>query len=79
MPTIHHTITNIGHRFGYQSGLDERSGQKSTLFQYGIVFRVCLMFSQISQNIKQRQVLTKKVFYKKGMSLLRNKDHLRQA
>ena len=46
-------LTNIGHRFVHQSGLDENSGQTSTFVRQGIVFRVYLMFSQIgkTQNI----------------------------
>ena len=33
-------LTNIGHRFGHQSGLHESSGRDSTTFLYGIAFHV---------------------------------------
>ena len=44
MRNIHDILTTIGHRFGHQSGLDESSGQVSTIFRHGIAIRVCLMF-----------------------------------
>ena len=40
MPNIQNVLTNIGHRLGHQSGLDESSGRISTTFLYGIEFRV---------------------------------------
>ena len=50
MPNIHDMLTNIGHRVGHQSGLDERSGRSSTTFLYGTAFRVYFMFSKIGRS-----------------------------
>ena len=47
---IHQILKSIGHRFVYQSGLDESPGQKSTKFRLRIEFRVYLMFSQVGKN-----------------------------
>ena len=80
IPNIDKILTNIGHRFVHQTGLDESSGQKSTIFPYRIAFRVYLMFSNIGQNTKCSQILTKTHLKKKGMSIQnKTKKHLRQA
>ena len=55
---IDNILTNIGHRFVHLSGLDESSGQKSTLFRHRIAFRVYLMFSKIDKNTTYWQILT---------------------
>ena len=52
IPNIVKILTNIGHRFVHQSGLDESSGHKSTIFRHRIPFHVYLMFSQIGKNAK---------------------------
>ena len=46
---IHNLLTNIGHRLGHQSGLDESSRRTSTVFLYGIAFHVYVVFSKIDQ------------------------------
>ena len=43
--------TNIGHRVGHQSGLNESSGRNWPTFLNGVAFRVYLMFSDIGQDI----------------------------
>ena len=52
IPNIDKTFTNIGHRFGHQSGLDESLRRKSSIFRLRIAFRVYLRFSQIGKNTK---------------------------
>ena len=52
IPNLDKILTNIGHRFVHQSGLDESSGQRSTILRLRIAFRVYLMFSKIGKNTK---------------------------
>ena len=52
IPNIHKILTNMGHGFVHQSGLDESSGQKPTIVLHRIAFRVYLMFSRIGKNTK---------------------------
>ena len=59
MPNIQTILTNIGHRFVHQSGLDESSGGFTTTFRHGIAFRVYFMFSKIGKNHKYYKMLTK--------------------
>ena len=47
MPGIHNILTNIEHRFGHQSGLDESLRRNSTTFLHGVAFRVYLKFQKI--------------------------------
>ena len=49
---IDNILTNIGHRFVHQSGLEQSSGRNSTFFRLRIAFRVYLMFSEIGKNTK---------------------------
>ena len=51
MQNTHNILTNIGHRFGHQSGLYESSGLNSTSFLFGFALHVYLVFSQIGKNI----------------------------
>ncbi len=50
-PNIHNILTNIGHRFGHQSGLDGNTRQKPFCVVREIVLRVCLVFSEMGKNI----------------------------
>ena len=47
IPNIHNILTNIGHRFGHQSGLYESSGQNSAAILIAYSFRVYFVFSNI--------------------------------
>ena len=58
IPNIHKILTNIGHRFVHQSGLDESPGQKSTICLHRIAFRVYLLFSRMGKNRKYYKRLT---------------------
>ena len=73
MPNIHNISTNIGHRVGHQSGLDESSGGNSITFLYGIAFRVDSMLFQIGKNTKYIKILAKVVVCQKGMLFSRRK------
>ena len=75
---IDNVLTNIGHRFVHQSGLDQSSGRNSAMFRLRIAFRVYLMFSQIDKNTKYCQICQKHTFKQKGMSKKKEK-RLRQA
>ena len=44
IPNIHNMLTNIGHRVGHQSGLDESSGQNPAVILKGFRFRVYCVF-----------------------------------
>ena len=46
MTNIHNILTNIGHRSGHQSGLDESSGRNPTTFLYGVAFRVYFVLAK---------------------------------
>ena len=46
--------THFRHRFGHQSGLDEISGQKSTIFKKGFAFLVHSVFSKALDNHQMR-------------------------
>ena len=48
-------LTNIGHRFGHQSGLYRSSGQNSAAILIAYWFRVYLVFSKYAQTINIRQ------------------------
>ena len=50
LTSIDKILTNIGHRFVHQSGLDESSGRNSTSFRHRNAFRVYSVFSKIGGN-----------------------------
>ena len=53
-------LTNIGHRLGHQSGLDESSGQHEfSRYLHGFAFRVYVVFSKSGKNIRYSQMSTK--------------------
>ena len=81
MPNIHNIMTNIGHRFHHQSGLDESSGRNSITCLHGIVFRVCLKFSKIRKNPKRHSMCyCIKLWFAKNVVLQKKKKKcLRQA
>ena len=60
---IHNILKTIAHRVGQQSGLDESSGRKSTIFPHGIAFRIYLTFSKIGKNIDYSQLSTYTYFF----------------
>ena len=66
--TILYFLTNVGHRVGHQSGLDESSGQIPAAILNVFAFRVYLVFSNIGKNIKHGQILTETVISNKGVS-----------
>ena len=43
-------LTNIGHRVGHQSGLDESSRQNSIILRDGFAIRVYFVFSKIGKH-----------------------------
>ena len=69
IPNTNNILKSIGHRCGHQSGLDESSGQHSTIFQNGFMCRVDVMFSKICEHINPSYILTKTIISKQGMSL----------
>ena len=50
MSYMNNILTNIGHRFGHRSGLDESSGRTLATFLHGIAFNVYLVFPEIVNN-----------------------------
>ena len=61
VPTLHNILTNIGHRFGHQSGLDESSRRNSTASLHEAALCVYLVFPKIGKNTKRYKILTKTV------------------
>ena len=49
-PNVQNVLSNVGHRFGHQLGLDESSGRNYTTFLFGSAFRIYSMFVEISEN-----------------------------
>ena len=59
MPNIDKRLTNVGHRFVHQSGLDESSRHKSTFVRHRIALRIYLMFSKIDKSTTYEQICSK--------------------
>ena len=78
----HNILTNIGHRFGHQSGVYKSSGQNSAAISIAYSFRVSLVFSKICINSKHQSkyiFLSKTDMFEKGASLFKKEKRLRQA
>ena len=78
IPNTHNVLTNIGHRFGHQSALDESSRRRPIILQNSFAFRVYLVIfnenvhkhkipSQCMMSVKRQSLL------KKGVSLFKRK------
>ena len=59
--TRYNILTDIGHRFGHQSGLEESSTRSPPTFQNGFASRVCLLF----KNMNVHQVSLRSKFFVK--------------
>ena len=70
---VRNISTNIGHRSGHQSGLDESSGPKSTIILHGIAFHIYLRFSNTGKNIllKSKVWSNMNLFCLRGMSIFK--------
>ena len=66
MANIQKILTNMKHRFGHQSGLDEGSRRKSTVCLHGIAFHVYLMFLKISKKTNSHAYGLQPTFRKKN-------------
>ena len=80
IPIIHKILTNIGLRFGHQSGLYESSGQNSAAILIAYSFRVYSVFSKICMNSTYPQKY--RFFVENGhvwKKVHRLKNKLRQA
>ena len=83
IPNISNILTNIGHRFGHQSGLYESSAQNSAAILIAYSFRVYLLFSKICINCKYHKkkhgFVKKRTCLEKRCRFKTKKKRLRQA
>ena len=62
-PSVHNMSTNVGHRFGHPSGLDESSGRNSTTARYGY-----LMFPEKVKTSEINKYQLKLLFHTRNIS-----------